>query len=559
MSRNFYSTLLGIVLVFAGHSITKAQNSTFTEVYNIFQAKCTFACHSGSNPTGLLDLSGTEQEVYARLVGIDAANPHAATAGQKLVRPGYPKQSFLMQKVSYGLDPELDLTDQAQGNPMPNNNPLQKHEAELIRQWILFGARDTGVVIEPQILVDYYQNGLGLEEIITPRTPEQEGYEGYQVRIGPMFLEPLEEIEYFLKQEVGLPHAKEVYRLDGFMNEESHHYALFDMDPVAAQYQEDGLYVANGISEVSFVHLHSTLLGAWQYDRNMELPENSAFFWDENSVLAVNYHVLNYSTDSILKADAFINIYTRDTVPETREIVSVVDQLGHDFPWVLKIPPMAQGELHTESFFYRKPGEIWDIWSFQAHTHSWGRDYDVYLVNPDSTIGEQVYEGHYDPSYTFLQPSYDYAHPPTRTWDDEFLTVNMDYGFYVEAKYANTSSDTVGFGFTTSDEMFAFYLHYLDHVEDSSNTDGITELSEVKLTAYPNPMVESAVINVSHHVQLDDAELQIHDMMGKMVRKESGINSNSIRVKREDLPTGVYVYSLFQNGTNIGTGKLIMK
>ncbi len=567
MSRNFYFTLLSVAMVVFGYTNTQAQNSTFTEVYNIFQAKCTFGCHSGSNPSGLLNLSGTEQEVYERLVGVTAANPYAAAEGQMLVRPGYPKESFLLKKVSAGLDPELDLTDIAQGNSMPASQPLQKNEAELIRQWILFGAKDTGTVIDPQVLFDFYQNGMGLEEIDAPRTPEADGYEGHQVRIGPMFLKPLEEIEFFLKQEVGLPHEKEVYRLDGFMNEESHHYALFDMDPFAAQYQPDGLYEAHGINEVAFVHLNSTLLGAWQYDRNMELPDNAAFFWDENSVLAVNYHVLNYSSDSILKADAFINIYTRDTVEGTREIVSVVDQLGNNDPFILQIPPMAQGELHTESFFYKKPGEIWDIWSFQAHTHSWGRDYDVYLVNPDGTVNwdEQIYEGFYDPTYTFLQPSFDFAHPPTRTWDDEFLTVNMDHGLYLEAKFANTTQDTVGFGFTTYDEMFAFYLHYLDHVEDTTGTDtsgiGIAELGDAHLTVYPNPMTDLAVINVSNSngIQLDNAELQIHDMMGKVVRRESGINRNSIRVEREGLPAGIYIYSLLQNGIKIGAGKLIMK
>lgn len=560
MSRNFYSTLLGIAVVLAGYSGANAQNTTFKEVYDIFQANCTVGCHSGSSPSANLDLSGTEQEVYANLINVDPVNPYAYAKGDKLVRPGYPKQSYLLRKVNNQLDPDLILTNLAEGNAMPDGQTaLDNYEIELVRQWILFGARDTGTYVNPQTLYDYYELGLGLQAIDKPRTPEQDGVEGYQVRIGPVFLEPLEEIEYFLKQEVGLPHAKEVTRLDGFMNEESHHYALFEMDPYAAQFQQEGLYEATGLLEVAFVHLNSTLLGAWQYNRNMELPDNSAFFWDETSVLAVNYHVLNYSADSVLMADAYINIYTQDSVEGTRRIVSVVDQLGNNDPYVLKIPPMAQGDLFTESFYFQKPGEVWDLWSLQAHTHSWGRDYDVYLVNPDSTIGEQIYEGYYNTDYTFNQGYFDYAHPPTKTWDDEFLTVNMDYGLYFEAKFANTSQDTVGFGFTTYDEMFAFYLHYLDHVEDSSNTDGINEFSDAHLTVYPNPMVDAAVINVSHETQLNNAELQIHDMMGKQVRRIANINRNSVRVEREGLPAGIYVYTLTQDENIIGTGKLMMK
>lgn len=559
MSKKFYLATVSSIFALLCYIPAQSQ-TTFSQIHGIFQANCTVGCHSGSSPSANLDLSGTEQEVYDALVNVDPVNPYAKDVlKNKLIAPGYPQNSYLLRKVNNGLDPTLDLTSIQEGNIMPDGQQaLDRWEIELIRQWIIFGARDTGTYVNPTTLVDFY-NGLGLPPVDRPRSPNDDGLEGYQVRIGPIFIEPLKEIEYFYKQAVGLPGEKEVTRIDGILNEESHHFALFDFDPTAAANFPEGLFDVDGILLVAYIHENSSLLGAWQYDRDMVLPDNSAFFWDETSVLAMNYHILNYNADSILMADAYVNIYTQDPEQGTRPIISKVDQLGSNDPYILKIPPTSGTDLFTESFFYRQPGEVWDLWSFQAHTHAMGRDYDVYLVNPDSTIGEQIYEGFYDPTYTFLTGSYDYAHPPTKTWEDPFMTVNMDYGLFIEAKFQNETNDTVTFGFTTADEMFAFYMHYLDHVEDTTQVDGIDELATAHITAYPNPMEELATINVSQTVALDNAELVMHDMMGKEVRRISGINKNAILLSRDNLPAGLYVYSISQKGSLIGTGKLMMK
>lgn len=546
-------------MLLLGYIPAQAQQTTFSQVHSILQANCTIGCHSGSSPAANLNLSGTEQEVYDAIVDVDPVNPYANDSlKSKLVAPGYPNKSFLLRKVSNGLDPWINMENFAEGNPMPDGqNPLENWEIELIRQWILFGARDTGNYVNPTTLQNFY-GGLGLPQIDKPRSPEEDGLEGYQVRMGPIFLDPLEEIEYFYKQKIDLPGEKEGIRISGTLNDESHHFALFDFEHTAASGFPEGMFEVEGLLLVAYIHQNSTLLGAWQYNRDMQLPENTAFFWDENSTLAINYHILNYDADSILAADAWINIYTEDVEENTREIISVVDQKGHDNPYLLKIPPTAPGETYTDGFVYTQPGEVWDLWSFQAHTHALGRDYDVYLMNPDSTIGEQIYEGFYDPSYSFDQGYFDYAHPPTKTWEDPFLTVNMDYGFYVEAKFENPGQDTVTFGFTTEDEMFAFYLHYLEHVPDT--VDGIFEYGSLaNVTAYPNPVETISTVNVSKEIALTDAEFVMHDMMGKEVRRIAGINKNTILVTREDLPSGIYVYNITQDGKLVGTGKLMMK
>ena len=62
-----------------------------------------------------------------------------------------------MKKVNSGLDVHNDL-ETGEGNTMPNNvNTLTNVEKELIRQWIIWGAPDTGNVYNENLIVDFFQ------------------------------------------------------------------------------------------------------------------------------------------------------------------------------------------------------------------------------------------------------------------------------------------------------------------------------------------------------------------------------------------------------------------
>ncbi|HOY49885.1 MAG TPA: hypothetical protein PK281_10850, partial [Flavobacteriales bacterium] len=84
--------LLVVAVVFAT-SLLKAQ-STFTQINSLFQNSCAIGCHNGVDNSGNLNLSGTDSEVYNRLVNVSPTNPAAAAKGYKLIRPGYPDRSF---------------------------------------------------------------------------------------------------------------------------------------------------------------------------------------------------------------------------------------------------------------------------------------------------------------------------------------------------------------------------------------------------------------------------------------------------------------------------------
>jgi hypothetical protein len=84
--------------------------------------QCTAGCHSGSTPTGNLDLSLDSATLYSHLINGTPTNPAALSEGLKLIVPGYPYRSYLMKKVNHGLDPANDL-NMSEGLSMPNSGP----------------------------------------------------------------------------------------------------------------------------------------------------------------------------------------------------------------------------------------------------------------------------------------------------------------------------------------------------------------------------------------------------------------------------------------------------
>ena len=279
-----------------------AQN-TFTAIYNIFQSKCA-SCHSGGTPAGSLNLSGTEAQVYNAIVEVAPANATAAAKGDKLIDKGYPDRSFLLRKCAYGLSDDLALTA-GEGNNEPNGQAkLSDQEIELVRQWILKAAPQTGNVVNYQRLIDYYTLG-GKPKITRPPAPP--AGQGYQIHFGPVFWGEGEEVEYFKKFDPRFPQALDAYRFELYMNAESHHFIIRKFRPGTEQNWSDGL---EPLSMQSF-DSDKDFVNAWQTSTDLELPVGTAFFWDDNTVLDLNYHMKNPAGGGILPGGDFQSLLGR--------------------------------------------------------------------------------------------------------------------------------------------------------------------------------------------------------------------------------------------------------
>jgi len=86
---------------------------------------CTSAsCHGGASPQGELELGRATTDSYTNLVGPEAGEP--------LVMPGHPAESYLMHK--------LDAYQCTLASPL--NNPLDADARDTIRRWIVQGAQN---------------------------------------------------------------------------------------------------------------------------------------------------------------------------------------------------------------------------------------------------------------------------------------------------------------------------------------------------------------------------------------------------------------------------------
>jgi len=246
------------------------------------------------------------------------------------------------------------------------------------------------------------------------------------------------------------------------MNEMSHHLIIYKYENESGQ--------AVGIRELNMNNVISSPLGfgsarflaIWQESEDFILPEGTAYKMDTNDEMDLNFHIKNYSNTSILAAEVYANIYVQEEGTAAQEMYSDLVLYGGSQQGGLGIlslhAPAHQISTIGEAFTISENEQI-NLWMLSSHTHKLGKDYDVYLQNPDGTQGVQLFEGWYNSNYTAIQGYYDYQDPPIRYFD-HFLELPPGALLYHEAIFDNDTDANVGFGLTTDDEMFITIIQY---------------------------------------------------------------------------------------------------
>ncbi|MCF8276937.1 MAG: T9SS type A sorting domain-containing protein [Flavobacteriales bacterium] len=546
--------LLLALLVASLPNLVSAQ-STLQSISNIFQANCTTGCHSGANPSANLDLSGNPASLIAALVGVDPLNPAAQTKGYKLVDAGYPHKSFLLYKCAttdwdgvYGMD-------LAEGSSMPQNqSALAKEEIELMRQWILAGAPQNGTVVDPQVLDDYYNNN-GMARIAVPDAPA--AGEGFQMHLGPFFLEPGQEVEFYKKEKVNNPELQDVVQFEAIFNDESHHFLLFEFLPGTDAGIEEGLRpvtVQNAFQDAEY-------MVGWVDPDITSLPAGTAYKIDENAVIDLNYHLINYASngDSILAAEAYINFHTDNN--NASELIEMHSELlinlnifiPNTDTEVSFTDPVTFGPSATDSLY---------IWFLSSHTHKYGTDYDIFKRNPDGSQGDKLYEGFYNTTYDFNQGYYDWEHPGNLYLDQvygELVPIAEKDGVIQVAKYripasANEPALFINFGLTTNDEMMLAFIQYTRE-RVPANPNGISTVDEEEpsfMSVYPNPT--NGTSNIKFTLQeTADVQLNVFNSLGQQVKNlyggsmAAGQSTFSFDAANGSDPNGLYLIQLIVN------------
>jgi hypothetical protein len=547
--------ILTMSLLSISFGVATAQ-STLSSINSIFQANCTNGCHTASSPSGnlILETGGDLAALRSNLVGVTPTNPAAAAKEYKLIDPGYPANSFLLRKCAYDAwDSAYDLPVQ-QGAAMPQGQPvLAKEDVELIRQWILYGAKQTGQAVNPQTLYNYY-NVNGMARIPRPAAPA-EG-EGYQLHMGPFFLNPGQEVEFYKKEKLLNQQELNVVRFESNFNDESHHYLLFQFNPGEDNGIEEGMRPVT----VQNAFQNPYMVG-WVDSDVLDLPAGTAYKIRENSVLDLNYHLINYSAngDSILAAEAYVNFY----VDDSPSLIQMHSELLINLQLFILPGGSEQGFTNhkycgggSAPGFCGLTGDSIYVWYLSSHTHKYGTDYDIYKRLPGGAKGEQLYEGFYNTTYDFNQGFYDWSHPANRYFD-ELVPIAKNLGVVQEAKYRITNPNQITpitFGLTTDDEMMLAFIQYTNEPlpKNVSVADALASKPSF-MSVYPNP--SNGEVTVSY-VLADAArvDLEVFNGIGQRVSavfsgtQAAGQALHTFSLTGADASSGLYFVRLTVDG-----------
>jgi hypothetical protein len=529
--------------------------STFSLVDNLLKANCTIGCHNPSNLSGNLDLTGPETDVFNRLVGAIPTNPAAGTMGMKLVDKGYPRRSYLFKKLNNLLDQDFVLTP-PEGQPMPiGASALKNEEIELVRQWILKGAPMTGSVVDTAVINKFYNGKAIMAKPVSNPKPTAPG--SFQEYLGRIFLPPLTEAEYFIKHDLRLNDTVEVNRLEAFIPPQSHHFILYKLNPGSQSLFPDGLRLQNPVNGSGSSTGNNRLVSAWQYSFDNSLPAGTAYSWETSTVLDQNIHVRNYNIDSVMATDIYYNIYTQPK--GTAQSIMQSDLIINTS---IAIPPNNTPTVFTRHDYYPGLTKFWNVYMLSSHTHKLAIDFDIFARNSNGSFGQQLFEGFYNPDYTFNQGYYDWAHPPTRKFDPPVI-INPQHGLIQQATYRNPGPSLVTWGLTTNDEMMLYFIQYTIGNDVSTGIEnGIIKNSNISVNVYPNP-AESG-INIAYQMkQSENVSIELIDAIGRsipIIINQPGIaGENIFTLNRSQyfLASGLYTVRIWSEGYS-GSAKLLL-
>jgi hypothetical protein len=294
------------------------------------------------------------------------------------------------------------------------------------------------------------------------------------------------------------------------------------------------------------------MINAWQMSFDTHLPEGTAYVWPTGSVLDMNFHLKNYSLDSVLAAEVYFNVYT---VPNSQPIEVMYSDLVTDFNII--IPADNAPHTFTQADYSTSATRYWNLWQLTSHTHKYGTDFDIFKRNANGTQGDQIYEGWYNTDYTFNHGYYDFSHPPIRQFSP-LEQINPRNGLIQKATFRNTGNSLVYFGLTTNDEMKLYYVQYT--LGDLINPTGIEENTASEFYVYPNPAEKMFTINLNLTSETN-IEILISDISGRTVmqRKYGKLTTGNQNLTIDtELSDGVYLVNMISD-KGISTQKICIQ
>ena len=511
-------------------------------------------CHvSGSSFAEQSGLILTDDVAYEELIDVTPNNIHAAEDGLKLVGTngiGSLYNSFLWEKINAPNYEHFYEDHPEYGSVMPLGlDFLTNGELEFIRQWIIAGAPEEGVVASESLLLD--------ETVFSPPAfePLEIPENGIQVHIPPFNVPPQFERELFYYVEIDTPGYVYVNRIASTMRPGSHHFIVYTYDGVAQNnlpsnevYRDirnfDGTVNPGVLFQMQFQKFISgtqTRLFDYTFPEGVALKIDPSFGFDLNS------HYANYSNDTIV-GEVYNNFYFSD-VADVNHVAEILQLNNND----IYLPPNQETTISSKFWIEQEIGDPANIFQLFSHAHKLNTQFKVFRINQNEPDSREL-----------IYISYDWEHPPVMKFDPP-LFFNENEGIEMEATYFNDTDETVEFGLLSVDEMMIVFGLYFTGEQLKNDVQNTLPQSPLLHSNFPNPFNPNTLLRYDLP-QSGMVNISIHDMMGRKIKtlvnsaQSAGyktIQWNGTNDNNKSVSAGLYLYTI-QAGNFTQTKKMVL-
>ena len=543
-----------ILFIFSCIQVSFGHGDTWNIIQDaIWNPKCTMCHVSGSSFAEQSGLILTDDVAYEELIDVTPNNIHAAEDGLKLVGTngiGSLYNSFLWEKINAPNYEHFYEDHPEYGSVMPLGlDFLTNGELEFIRQWIIAGAPEEGVVASESLLLD--------ETVFSPPAfePLEIPENGIQIHLPPFDVPPQFERELFYYVEIDTPGYVYVNRIASTMRPGSHHFIVYTYDGVAQNnlpsnevFRDirnfDGTVNPGVLFQMQFQKFISgtqTRLFDYTFPEGVALKIDPSFGFDLNS------HYANYSNDTIV-GEVYNNFYFSDEA-DVDHVAEILQLNNND----IYLPPNQETTISSKFWIDQEIGEPANIFQLFSHAHKLNTEFKVFRINQNEPDSREL-----------IYISYDWEHPPVMKFDPP-LFFDENEGIEMEAIYLNNTDEIVEFGLLSVDEMMIVFGLYFTGEQLKNDVQNTLPQSPLLHSNFPNPFNPNTLLRYDLP-QSGMVNITIHDMTGRKIKtlvnsaQSAGyktIQWNGTNNNNKSVSAGLYLYTI-QTGNFTQTKKMVL-
>ena len=195
-----------------------------------------------------------------------------------------------------------------------------------------------------------------------------------------------------------------------------------------------------------------------------------------------------------------------------------------------------------------------DFWKYNTSTDTWNQLPDFPGHIRSNASGFAVDGNGYIVGGINLSPHYDMwqYNPSQNSW----MQVS-DYPGFATANnisFVLNNHAFVGMGY---DSLSICQTDFWEYVPDSLTRINKNEMiGSIKI--YPNPATHYCILELSKHNLNFPLELCLYGSNGKL-QFQQNVSTSEIFILRNNLPSGIYYYSIRKNGNSLATGKILFQ